>query len=146
LCNDQAGTNHIFAVDSNGSAESLPVFPNDSSLWQDVVDNFINALNAGESPINTRVPGTRAQRKAQIRSNRYQAQKGLPRPDSLGTDVNGDRLSWEEYPYASSVQGGKGATTRLINRDQNSAHGRALGRWFEGNNVGPGASYYVQEC
>ena len=130
----------VFAVDSSGEATALPVHEIDSSLYPDVADNFNNALDNGESPIVTRLTGRSA-----IRANRADAQAGVPRPDTLGTDVQGDPLSWEEFPFASTEEGGAGATLRLINRDQNISHGRdSLWPFLRDNGIGNGDQYYVR--
>ncbi|WP_425579205.1 NucA/NucB deoxyribonuclease domain-containing protein [Streptomyces hundungensis] len=87
---------------SRAGATALPPrFP-----FPDVGDNFDNALANGDIPTVNRLVG-----RSNIRANRNAAQAGLPRPDSLGTDVNGGKLSWEEYPFASTTQGGSGAVS-----------------------------------
>ncbi len=82
---------------------------------------------------------------AAIRANRNAAQAGVPRPDTLGTDVNDQALSWEEFPFASTNEGGSGATLRLINRAQNIAHGHdSLWPFLRDNGIGNGDPYYVR--
>ncbi|WP_326551630.1 ricin-type beta-trefoil lectin domain protein [Micromonospora sp. NBC_01813] len=135
-----SGTPRVFAVDSSGAATALPVHEINSALYPDVADNFTNALAKGKSPIVTRLTG-----RAAIRANRNAAQAGLPRPDALGTDVNGQALSWEEFPFASTNQGGAGAMLRLINRTQNTGHGRdSLWPFLRDNGIGNGDQYYVR--
>ncbi len=127
-------------MDSSGEASVLPVHTIDSTLYPDVADNFNNALANGESPIVTRLTG-----RAAIRANRSAAQAGVPRPDTLGTDAQGGALSWEEFPFASTQEGGAGATLRLINRTQNISHGRdSLWPFLRDNGVDNGDQYYVQ--
>ncbi|WP_157632344.1 NucA/NucB deoxyribonuclease domain-containing protein [Salinispora pacifica] len=105
-----------------------------------MADNFTNALANGESPIVTRLTG-----RAAIRANRNAAQAGVPRPDTLGTDVNSQALSWEEFTFAFTNEGGAGATLRLINRAQNIAHGRdSLWPFLRGNGIGNADPYYVR--
>jgi hypothetical protein len=130
----------IFSVDSSGEATELPVHVIDSNLYPDVADNFNNAVSNGESPIVTRLTGRSA-----IRANRNAAQAGVPRPGTLGTLPGGGALSWEEFPFASTQEGGSGATLRLIGRAQNVAHGRdSLWPFLRDNGVGNGDQYYVQ--
>jgi hypothetical protein len=130
----------VFAVDSSGEASALPVHTIDSTLYPDVADNFNNALANGESPIVTRLTG-----RAAIRANRSAAQAGVPRPGTLGTDAQGGALSWEEFPFASTQEGGAGATLRLINRTQNISHGRdSLWPFLRDNGVDNGDQYYVR--
>ncbi|MFJ2134392.1 NucA/NucB deoxyribonuclease domain-containing protein [Streptomyces sp. NPDC087845] len=134
------GAPRIFTVDSAGEATAMPVHTIDRARFPDVASNFDDAIANGNSPIVNRLTG-----RANIRSNRNAAQAGLPRPDSLGTDVNGGLLSWEEYPFASTAQGGAGATTRLINRTQNTTHGRdSLWPFLRDNGVNNGDPYYVR--
>lgn len=118
----------------------MPVHEIDTARFPDVADNFDNAIGNGESPIVNRMAG-----RAKIRANRNAAQAGQPRPSNLGTDANGGALSWEEYPFASTTQGGSGATLRLINRIQNTTHGReSLWPFLRDNGVNDGDPYYVR--
>ncbi|MFG1842391.1 NucA/NucB deoxyribonuclease domain-containing protein [Micromonospora sp. NPDC049175] len=69
----------------------------------------------------------------------------MPRPGNLGTDADGQALSWEEFPFASTNEGGAGATLRLINKAQNVSHGRdSLWPFLRDNGVGNGGSYSVR--
>lgn len=105
-----------------------------------MADNLDNAFGNGESPIVNRQTG-----RANIRANRNVAQAGLPRPGTLGTDANGGALSWEEYPFASTAQGGAGATTRLIDLAQNVSHGRdSLLPFLTRNGIQDGDRYLVR--
>ncbi|WP_181647938.1 LamG-like jellyroll fold domain-containing protein [Streptomyces sp. WAC00263] len=126
----------VFAVDSSGTATALPVHEIDSSLYPGVAANFDKAIANGESPIVTRMTG-----RANIRANRNAAQAGLPRP---GTIAPG--MSWEEFPFASTYEGGSGATTSLIPRVENVNHGRdSLWRGFlEPLGLQDGDQYYVR--
>jgi hypothetical protein len=134
------GAPRVFAVDSSGEATALPVHEIDRARFPDVADNFDNAIANGKSPIVNRLTG-----RSNIRANRNAAQAGQPRPGDLGTDANGGALSWEEFPFASTTQGGAGATLRLINRVQNTTHGReSLWPFLRDNGVNNGDPYYVR--
>jgi hypothetical protein len=134
------GAPRVFAVDSAGEATSVPVHVIDRSRFPDVADNFDNAIRNGASPLVNRLTG-----RANIRNNRNAAQAGQPRPSHLGTDANGGALSWEEFPFASTTQGGAGATLRLINRTQNTTHGQeSLWPFLRDNGVNNGDPYYVR--
>ncbi|MEU5690795.1 RHS repeat-associated core domain-containing protein [Actinosynnema sp. NPDC020468] len=125
----------IFAVDSAGEATSLPVHEIDSGVYSGVADNFTNAVSNGASPIVTRMTGRSA-----IRANRAAAQAGQPRPGTLA-----DGMSWEEFPFASTREGGAGATLRLIPRAENVSHGRdSLWPFLRDNGIGNGDQYYVR--
>ncbi|MFD3566164.1 LamG-like jellyroll fold domain-containing protein [Streptomyces sp. NPDC058667] len=134
------GAPRIFAVDGSGTATSMPVHEIDSAQYPGVADNFDNAVANGHSPIVNRQTG-----RSNIRANRNAAQAGEPRPASLGTDAGGGALSWEEFPFASTAQGGAGATLRLINRANNVSHGRdSLWPFLRDNGVNNGDPYYVR--
>ncbi|GIF00007.1 hypothetical protein Ari01nite_74710 [Paractinoplanes rishiriensis] len=125
----------IFVVGCDGQTEVLPVHEIDRSRYPDVADNFQNAIRNGHSPIVTRLTG-----RNNIDANRNAAQRGQPRPDSLAPG-----LSWEEYPFASTREGGAGAQLRLINRGQNTSHGRdSLWPFLRDNGVANGDRYYVR--
>jgi hypothetical protein len=125
----------VFAVDSAGSASELPVHEIDSGAFPGVAANFANAVASGKSPIVTRLTG-----RSNIRANRNAAQSGAPRPGTLG---NG--LSWEEFPFASTREGGAGATLSLIPLTENSAHGlTSLWPFLRDNGVKGGDQYYVR--
>ncbi|WP_420329470.1 NucA/NucB deoxyribonuclease domain-containing protein [Salinispora pacifica] len=92
-------------------------------------------MAAGKSAIVTRLTG-----RANIRANRNAAQAGRPRPRSIAS--NG---SWEEYPFASTQEGGAGAILSLIPGRQNSAHGRdSLWPFLRDNGIGNGDQYNVR--
>jgi hypothetical protein len=112
----------------------------ESALYPGVADNFDYALVNGKSPIVGRITG-----KGRIRQHRGAAQAGELRPDQIGTAPGGVKLSWEEYPFASTKEGGKGAQLRLIPRDQNSAHGLlSLWPFLRDNGIQDGDLYYVR--
>ncbi|MFI5759290.1 NucA/NucB deoxyribonuclease domain-containing protein [Streptomyces sp. NPDC051569] len=75
-----------------------------------------------------------------IRANRNAAQAGAPRPGILAAG-----MSWEEFPFASTYEGGSGATLRLIPRNENVAHGRdSLWPFLKDNGINGGDQYYVR--
>ncbi|WP_432978319.1 LamG-like jellyroll fold domain-containing protein [Dactylosporangium sp. CA-233914] len=130
----------INVTDANGDNVRLPVHEIDSDRFPDIADNFRNYKRNGGSPILTRQTG-----RANIDTNRRRAQAGLPRPNGLGTDVNDQELSWEEFPPASTKEGGPGATVRLVNKEQNVTHGRDhLNEFYKRNNISNGDQFYVR--
>ncbi|MFF1708776.1 RHS repeat-associated core domain-containing protein [Streptomyces sp. NPDC058268] len=120
----------VFAVDSAGTAQSLPVAHFDEHTFPGVNDNLSEALARGESPIVERQTGRR-----NIRRNRRHAQRGLDRP--------GDQMTWEEFPFASSRQGGHGAVTTLIERAENNRQGGFLSSFYAEHGIQNGDSFYV---
>ncbi|MFT7841256.1 polymorphic toxin-type HINT domain-containing protein [Saccharothrix sp. BKS2] len=125
----------VFAVDSAGVANELPVHEIDSNAFPGVAANFAKAVGNGKSPIVTRLAG-----RSSIRANRNAAQAGSPRPGTLGSG-----MSWEEFPFASTVEGGSGATLSLIPLTENTTHGRkSLWPFLRDNDVKGGDQYYVR--
>jgi hypothetical protein len=77
--------------------------------------------------------------KAQTRKNRREAQAGRPRHKKIARNAE-----WEEFPYASTAQGGRGASLTLTMGSQNSSHGSLL-RWFYWrNNIGIGNRFFIR--
>nr|WP_246113659.1 RHS repeat-associated core domain-containing protein [Streptomyces montanus] len=120
----------VFAVDSAGVAQELPVAHFDEHSFPGVNDNLSEALARGESPIVERQTGRR-----NIRRNRRHAQRGLDRP--------GPEMTWEEFPFASSRQGGHGAVTTLIERAENDRQGGFLSSFYSRHGIQNGDSFYV---
>ncbi len=55
----------------------------------------------------------------------------------------GSIAEWDEYPYASSVQGGFGVTIGAVDKEENREAGYNLKRFFANNNVDDGCLFYV---
>ncbi|WP_416072187.1 NucA/NucB deoxyribonuclease domain-containing protein [Streptomyces sp. ME18-1-4] len=54
-------------------------------------------------------------------------------------------MSWEGFPFASTYEGGSGATLRLMSRNENVAHGRdSLWPFLRDNGINDGDQYYVR--
>lgn len=120
----------VFAVDSSGVARELPVAQFEERLFPGVNDNLAEALARGESPIVERLTGRR-----NIRRNRRQAQQGLDRPPA--------EMTWEEFPFASSSQGGRGAITTLVERAENNRQGGFLSAFYAKHGIQNGDPFYV---
>jgi hypothetical protein len=123
----------IFSVNSAGETSILPVHEISHTAFPDIAANFDrHIVSNGGSPIVDRITGRR-----NIRANRNAAQQGLPRPPA--------GMSWEEFPFASTAQGGRGATVNLIPIRQNSLHGgTSLSPFYSAARVGSGDTYYVR--
>jgi RHS repeat-associated protein len=129
-CNDPT----VIAVNSAGEAEVLPAFEIDPVAHAPQAASFTRGTAAGAPAILTRGAGGTADA-----ANRAAAQAHAPRPTRFGRNA-----TWEEYPYASSVEGGRGATLTLSPRSTNSSHGSLLRWFFARNGIGPGGRFAVR--
>ncbi|MFE3901706.1 polymorphic toxin-type HINT domain-containing protein [Streptomyces sp. NPDC059153] len=125
----------VFAVDSAGEATSLPVHEIDSAAHAPQATNFGKAIADGAPAILTRRSGG----EAAARTARRQAQAHAPRPRRFASNA-----TWEEYPFASSVEGGSGATLTLSPGSINSSHGWALKEFYKNAGINPGDQYAVR--
>ena len=100
--------------------------------------------NAG-SPGNPLVKVTRAQKNANYSStcekpSYYEPLIGArPGPD----EVTGDPFECDEYPFASSEQGGPGNTLKWVPAKENSSQGGRLGGLYTTHRVMPGDQFIV---
>lgn len=86
-----------------------------------------NAQNEGHSLTNlTRGSGTRAAKK-----NRYESQKAIRKQQ--GGPPKG--FDYDEFPYASTKQGGAGAHVEPVPSAENQAVGRDLGQFYRKYNI-----------
>ncbi|MFI7366600.1 ricin-type beta-trefoil lectin domain protein [Streptomyces sp. NPDC050149] len=124
-----------FAVDSAGEATALPVHEIDSAAHAPQAANFQRAVADGAPAIVTR----RAGGEAAARSARRQAQAHAPRPRRFAGNA-----TWEEYPFASTVEGGRGATLTLSPGSINSSHGASLKNFYRDAGVNVGDQFLVR--
>lgn len=111
-------------------AEALPVANFSEAAHPGIADNLAEYLSGGGSPIFTRQMG-----RSLIRANRRAAQRGAERPP-VG-------MTWEEAPFASTREGGKGAILTLISRAENDSQGGFLSNFYNANKIGNGDRFYV---
>jgi large repetitive protein len=71
--------------------------------------------------------------------NRREAQAHAPRPTTFAPNA-----TWEEFPFASTYEGGQGATLTLSPHGINSSHGGGLPHFYERNGLQDGDPYYVR--
>ena len=76
-------------------------------------------------------------------ANRYAVSKGLERP---GFDPEGTQLSWDEYPFASSMEGGNpdAVSLRLVPLNEQWIQGGVLNKFYNENAPMPGDCFYVK--
>ena len=102
-----------------------------SSLMPNVCKNMRDAIKAGHPKQLHRTTD-----KAEIRKNRY---------DSGCTKmVKPPGQSCDEYPFASSKEGGTGAKTMLVPRAENNMQGGLLSGFYRKNNIADGDCFNVQ--
>jgi hypothetical protein len=79
---------------------------------------------------------TRQTPRSQIRANRRAALSGVPKANP--------GFSLDEFPFASSTQGGSGAAVEEIPVSEQNAQGGKMSSFYQNNNVGNGQSYIVK--
>ncbi|MFI6662805.1 RHS repeat-associated core domain-containing protein [Streptomyces sp. NPDC050523] len=125
----------VIAVDSAGEATVLPVHEIDSAAHAPQAANFEKAVASGAPAILTKGTGG----EAVVRATRRQAQAHAPRPRQFAPNA-----TWEEYPFASTAEGGAGATLTLSPGSINSSHGAALKGFYRDAGIGPGDQFAVR--
>lgn len=121
-------------MDSGGTAYELPVHEIDARIHPVMAANFEKATDGGAPAILTKMDGVNMHRK-----NRNSAQRHAPRPRVLGSNA-----SWEEYPFASTYEGGQGATLTLAPESMNKSHGNALKAFYRAAGIGDGDPFVVR--
>jgi hypothetical protein len=88
------------------------------------------AIADGKPDVLTRVVGNDAKR-----ANRKAALKDLPELPATH--------SWDEYPFASVKEGGKGASTAPVPRPEQDRQGGTMSEFYRQNNVGHNDQFRV---
>ena len=96
-----------------------------------IADNIENAIQQGAPTTLHRVTS-----KSQIRKNR--------RASLRGQQFAGQGKSLDEYPFASTRQGGAGACVSAVCAKQNSSSGGKLGQFFNKNKIKDGDAFDVK--
>jgi hypothetical protein len=107
-------------------AETLPQLEISASKYPDLAENILNAQKAGYAQVLTAG--------GDIAANRAAALEGVP-------NIAG--LSRDEYPFASSMEGGQGAWVGYIPVAQQNAQGGLISRFLIQNNIQAGSQYQV---
>lgn len=108
----------------------LPILEVSKKKQPKIHANLEAAIKNGKPTRLTRVT------KAQAKKNRRAALKGR------GKRPKGKSV--EEYPFASSKQGGKGAQTSLVPVSEQNSQGGQLSSFYRDNNIKPGDDFIVQ--
>ncbi|MGP8199412.1 MAG: NucA/NucB deoxyribonuclease domain-containing protein [Limisphaerales bacterium] len=126
----QKGLTGITETGVNGltqvAVKTLPELQIVASKYPELAENILNAQLAGHPQVLT-VGGD-------IAANRAAALEGIP---------NIPGLSRDEYPFASSMEGGEGAWVGHIPVAQQNAQGGLISRFLIQNNLSAGSQYMV---
>jgi hypothetical protein len=106
----------------------LPVFVVESEKTPAIAEHVQAALAAGHPRVLTRASGARQ------RANRQAACGHWPK---------GSRLSCDEYPFASTLQGGRGASIAGVPKVEQRRQGGALRAFYAKEHVRVGDSFLV---
>ena len=101
-----------------------------SGSMPDVAANIQAAQQAGHPNLLHRITSRSA-----IRRNRRQA---------CGSVTCASGESCDEYPFASSQEGGTGARTQCVPAGQQNSQGGTLSSFYSSNGIGDGDSYCVK--
>jgi RHS repeat-associated protein len=104
----------------------LPELEFSASKYPQLSENILNAQRAGHPEILTHG--------GDIVANRAAALEGVP---------NIRPLSRDEYPFASSMEGGSGAWVGHVPISQQNAQGAIMKNFFKQNNIQAGSQYRV---
>jgi RHS repeat-associated protein len=109
-----------------GAAEELPQLEVSASKYPDLAQNIYHAQQAGHPQVLTAG--------GDIAANRAAALDGVPKIPGLSRD---------EYPFASSKEGGEGAWVGHIPPSQQNSQGGLIKNFNNANNITPGMQYKV---
>lgn len=112
-------------------APSVPVLAFDSVDFPNKTANMQKKMGPRKVKKLTRQTG-----RSKIRKNRRAALKG--------TSKGPPGTSLDEFPFASSTQGGKGAAVAAIPVTEQCAQGGKLSSFYRNNNIQAGDSYWVK--
>ncbi len=110
---------------------SVPTVTFSSSRFPHIVQNIKDAFTQGK-PSNLR----RLTDRSLINQNRNQAIGNLA---SAGTG-----LSWDEYPFATTYEGGSGAVVMAVPQLEQSSQGGILSSFYQTNSIEDGDEFRVQ--
>ena len=124
---EKYGSKAVKYVPNESASTSNPTFKVSRKQYPNHARMLENAKNKGHSLTNlTRGSGTRAAQK-----NRYESQKAI-RKQQGGPPTGFD---YDEFPYASTKQGGAGAHVEPVPSAENQAAGRDLGQFYREYNI-----------
>jgi hypothetical protein len=116
----------LFEGGGAGAAKTLPEVKFSATKYPELAENIRHAQAAGHPSVLTHQGNSAA--------NRAAALDGVP---------NIRPLSRDEYPFASSLEGGGGSWIGHVPVSQQNAQGAILKNFFKQNNIKPGDQYRV---
>ncbi len=111
--------------------EDLPVLQFSRSKMPNIADNIDEAIEAGHPTVLTREAAEDA-----IKANRRAALKGTPKAKK--------GQSLDEYPFASSKEGGAGANVKSVPVKEQSIQGGTMSSFYQKNNIQDGDKFIVE--
>jgi hypothetical protein len=114
--------------DPNENGGQLPILQIDANIMPNIARNIQAALDEGYPSVLTR-----EMNRAQIRANRGEAIAGFHGPGSP-----------DEYPFASTQQGGAGARVASVPLAQQRIQGGVLSQFYQMYDIGQGDSFRVE--
>jgi hypothetical protein len=111
-------------------AKELPLLYFDRAVMPNIVAHIEKAIADGKPDVLTRVVG----KKAKI-ATREAALEGLPKLPNTH--------SWDEYPFASVREGGKGASTARVPRSEQDIQGWTMSKFYRQNKIGHNDQFRV---
>lgn len=125
-CGD--GSPRVFEVNSAGEATELPILYIDAKKMPNIARNIQDAQDNGYPSILTRTTD-----EAQKEANRAAACAGFCGPGSP-----------DEYPFASTMEGGAGARVRSVPIREQRIQGGVIAKFYEKFNVKHGDRFVVR--
>ncbi|KAK3578325.1 hypothetical protein CHS0354_039032 [Potamilus streckersoni] len=110
---------------------AVPDLVFDCTNMPNVCQNIKNAINSGKTRSLQRITDQN-----QIKKNRQAACGSVK--------CTAPTNSCDEYPFASTSQGGAGATTRCVPLSENNSQGGQLAGFYKKNNVGDKDWFYMK--
>lgn len=117
---------------SKTQAESLPLYTISYKQTPTIASHVSQAIQSGR-PWKLTYIGSKNPLNDQ---NRKKACKGLPSPRPAGKQC-------DEYPFASTYQGGTGASAVLVPEQENSIQGGQLSSFYQSKNLKDGDQFLV---
>ena len=117
---------------ANKIIDDLPTLQFSKSETPNITNNIEKAINDGASNILTRETS-----KSQIRANRRAALKNME-------GIRNPGQSLDEYPFASSKEGGKGARVQAVPIQEQNIQGGKMSQFYQKNDLNNGDKYKVE--
>ncbi len=116
---------------------ALPIVTFSKATVPGIAANIENAQKLGKPTILTRQTA-----KEDINSNRYQACTKVFK--ATPADIAAGRTSCDEYPFASTKEGGQGAVTAAVKPTENSSQGGTLRGFYVSKGIKDGDQFKVE--